>query len=154
MCAILAPGVAPRAKMNQQRQRRFRAALEAKQSRVRIFLLWGCAFDMLNMFLTCDVHSIVIVSILTRLQEERIRAGEAVNADDIFDSNCITPGTEFMAALSEHLRYFIRKKIKEDASWQKVKVIFSGHEVRCLIIPASIWRFLPAYEVLMRICPF
>jgi hypothetical protein len=116
--------------------------------------LWGCALDLLNLFLTCDVHSIVIVSILTRLQEERIRAGEAVNVDDIFDSNCITPGTEFMAALSEHLRYFIRKKIKEDASWQKVKVIFSGHEVRCLTIPASIWRFLPAHDVLMRICPF
>lgn len=110
--------------------------------------------DLLNLFLTCDVHSIVIVSILTRLQEERIRAGEAVNVDDIFDSNCITPGTEFMAALSEHLRYFIRKKIKEDASWQKVKVIFSGHEVRCWTIPASIWRFLPAHDVLMRICPF
>jgi 5'-3' exoribonuclease 1 len=49
--------------------------------------------------------------------------------DSIFDSNCITPGTEFMAALSEHLRYFVRMKLKLDASWQRCQVIFSGHEV-------------------------
>lgn len=49
--------------------------------------------------------------------------------DDQFDSNCITPGTEFMAALSDHLRYFVRMKIRDDASWQRVRVIFSGHEV-------------------------
>jgi 5'-3' exoribonuclease 1 len=50
--------------------------------------------------------------------------------EDMFDSNCITPGTEFMAKLSDYLKYFIRKKIKEDSAWRKVKVILSGHEVR------------------------
>lgn len=34
-----------------------------------------------------------------------------------------------MAALSAHLDYFIRKKIKEDDLWRGVKVIFSGHDV-------------------------
>ncbi len=48
----------------------------------------------------------------------------------MFDSNCITPGTEFMAKLSDYLKYFIRKKIKEDSAWRKVEVILSGHEVR------------------------
>jgi len=46
-----------------------------------------------------------------------------------FDSNCITPGTEFMAKLSTQLRYFITRKMQEDAGWQKCTVIFSGHEV-------------------------
>jgi len=46
-----------------------------------------------------------------------------------FDSNCITPGTEFMARVSECIKYFIRKKIKEDPLWRNLKIIFSGHEV-------------------------
>lgn len=46
-----------------------------------------------------------------------------------FDSNCITPGTEFMARLNEHLKYFINQKLSTDQSWQNVEVIFSGHEV-------------------------
>ena len=50
----------------------------------------------------------------------------------VFDSNCITPGTEFMAEISKHLRYFIRKKIREDTMWQRLHVILSGHEV-CVI---------------------
>lgn len=69
-------------------------------------------------------------SVASLSQEARIKAGEKFNVDDIFDSNCITPGTEFMAALSEHLRYFVRMKLKQDASWQRCRVIFSGHEVR------------------------
>ena len=46
-----------------------------------------------------------------------------------FDSNCITPGTEFMSRLNDHLKYFINQKLSSDPSWQKVEIIFSGHEV-------------------------
>lgn len=46
-----------------------------------------------------------------------------------FDSNCITPGTEFMKSLSLHLKFFIRKKMQEDHLWRNIKVIFSGQEV-------------------------
>lgn len=76
----LCAGVAPRAKMNQQRQRRFRTAMEAKEA--------------LN---------------------ARIAAGEKIPDAPMFDSNCITPGTEFMQKLSNHLRFFVRKKLNEDA---------------------------------------
>ena len=31
--------------------------------------------------------------------------------------------------MSEHLRYFIRKKQSEDPIWRRLTVIFSGHEV-------------------------
>ncbi|KAF8123400.1 exonuclease II [Boletus edulis] len=87
-------GVAPRAKMNQQRSRRFRTAKEAKEVR------------------------------------ERAEAkGEELPTEKAFDSNCITPGTVFMARLSEQLRYFVNKKITEDASWREVQVVLSGHEV-------------------------
>ena len=87
-------GVAPRAKMNQQRSRRFRTAKEAKE-----------------------------------LKEKAERRGEILPEEEAFDSNCITPGTPFMARLSEQLKYFIAKKITEDADWRNVQVILSGHEV-------------------------
>lgn len=88
-------GVAPRAKMNQQRQRRFRAALEREL-----------------MYL------------------EKKKNGEDVpDLTKIFDSNCITPGTDFMDRLDEHLRFFIRKKIEKDSDWRKCKIVFSGHNV-------------------------
>lgn len=46
-----------------------------------------------------------------------------------FDSNCITPGTVFMARLHEQLRYFVKEKMTNDPLWSKVKVVLSGHEV-------------------------
>ena len=87
-------GVAPRAKMNQQRQRRFRSAAEAA----------------------------------SQLQLAKQR-GEVVGDLQPFDSNQITPGTEFMKRLSDALKYFIRRKMKEDSAWQRIKVVLSGSEV-------------------------
>ncbi|KAL8997728.1 MAG: hypothetical protein Q9169_003057 [Polycauliona sp. 2 TL-2023] len=87
-------GVAPRAKMNQQRARRFRTALDAENAK-----------------------------------EKALREGVQMPAEDAFDSNCITPGTEFMAKLTRQLKYFINKKISEDSDWQGVEIVLSGHEV-------------------------
>ena len=87
-------GVAPRAKMNQQRARRFRTALDAENAK-----------------------------------EKAIQQGLEMPKEDAFDSNCITPGTEFMQKLTQQLKYFINKKISEDADWQGVEIVLSGHEV-------------------------
>lgn len=35
-----------------------------------------------------------------------------------------------MARLSAHLKYYVTKRISEDAEWRNVKVILSGHDVR------------------------
>jgi XRN 5'-3' exonuclease N-terminus len=58
-------------------------------------------------------------------EAELIRKGELVEGEG-FDSNCITPGTEFMGRLNNHLRYFVRRKISEDPLWQKPNIILSG----------------------------
>jgi 5'-3' exoribonuclease 1 len=87
-------GVAPRAKMNQQRARRFRTALDNEKA-----------------------------------IEKAIAKGEEMPKEEPFDSNCITPGTEFMAKLTVQLKYFINKKISEDTEWQKPEIVLSGHEV-------------------------
>ena len=86
-------GVAPRAKMNQQRGRRFRSAKEAE----------------------------------TREAEAKEK-GETLPTEKRFDSNCITPGTEFMDRLHQHLKYFVSNKMSTDDLWRDVKVILSGHE--------------------------
>jgi len=94
-------GVAPRAKLNQQRSRRFRSAkdlAEATKSK-RIVPTDGSDVDAVDPY------------------------------SGAFDSNCITPGTEFLLRISECIQYFIRKKIKEDPLWRNLSVIFSGPEV-------------------------
>jgi 5'-3' exoribonuclease 1 len=93
-------GVAPRAKLNQQRSRRFRSAKDR----------------------------------LDAMQESQRKNRTPISAsaegeDGLFDSNCITPGTEFMTRVSKTIQFFIRKKIKEDVLWRNLKVIFSGPEV-------------------------
>lgn len=56
--------------------------------------------------------------------------GEALPKDERFDSNCITPGTEFMARLDAQLQYFVTSKVSYDKMWQNCKIIYSGHQVR------------------------
>ncbi|XP_011256685.1 5'-3' exoribonuclease 1 isoform X2 [Camponotus floridanus] len=87
-------GVAPRAKINQQRGRRFRAAKDAE------------------------------------VQEAKAKAkGLEIPKEKRFDSNCITPGTLFMAKLGEQLKLFVEYKVSMDDTWKKCKILFSGSEV-------------------------
>lgn len=85
-------GVAPRAKLNQQRARRFRAAQDR----------------------------------LDRIAKAKDK-GEIIDDHSLFDSNCITPGTDFMDEVGKHIRWFIRKKIRDDPLWKNLEVTFSGN---------------------------
>ena len=72
-------GPAPISKQNQQRQRRFRTAMES-------------------------------------------------SADQIFDSNSITPGTKFMDYLTKYIDWFIKNKIQDDPTWRNLELIFSNEK--------------------------
>jgi 5'-3' exoribonuclease 1 len=68
-------------------------------------------------------------AVLLCLQDEARKRGERPDEANRWDSNAITPGTEFMTRLSAHIQYFVRSKLKTDAAWAKIQVIFSGAEV-------------------------
>ena len=86
MLFIAVDGVAPRAKLNQQRSRRYRSAMDAGNE--------------------------IMSSSYT---------------GSVFDSNCITPGTEFMHKVDKILEYMIHMKISQDPLWQRCKVLYSSH---------------------------
>uniref|UniRef100_A0A8C2FF00 5'-3' exoribonuclease n=1 Tax=Cyprinus carpio TaxID=7962 RepID=A0A8C2FF00_CYPCA len=97
-------GVAPRAKMNQQRSRRFRASKEGVE-------------------LTEEKN---------KMREEVIQRGGYLPPDEIkerFDSNCITPGTEFMDNLAKCLRYYVADRLTNDPGWHNITVFLSDASV-------------------------
>ncbi|ORY63948.1 XRN 5'-3' exonuclease N-terminus-domain-containing protein [Pseudomassariella vexata] len=106
---IAIDGVAPRAKMNQQRSRRFRSAKEAKEKEA----------DKQELYK------------MIKKQNGGVMPPETLEsmAKQAFDSNTITPGTPFMDILAGSLRYWCAYKLNTDPGWAKMKVIISDATV-------------------------
>ncbi|EFP79344.2 5'-3' exoribonuclease 2 [Puccinia graminis f. sp. tritici] len=103
---IAIDGVAPRAKMNQQRSRRFRAAQEAK------------------------VKEEEKQALIEEYKQQGKELPEDYKTDKkAWDSNAITPGTPFMTLLTESLRYWIVYKMNTDKGWSQIQVILSDASV-------------------------
>ncbi|GJN06952.1 hypothetical protein PR202_ga24735 [Eleusine coracana subsp. coracana] len=132
---LVADGVAPRAKMNQQRSRRFKAAKDAKDA-VNLSLLTPPLWPQMMIFLHRVQNGLHQSSDLQEIQQqllrERFRAeGKEVlpkETNEVSDPNVITPGTEFMEKLSKALEYHIRVRLNTDPGWN-IKVILSDSNV-------------------------
>ncbi|OTB04605.1 hypothetical protein M426DRAFT_38552, partial [Hypoxylon sp. CI-4A] len=106
---IAIDGVAPRAKMNQQRSRRFRSAQEAKEK----------ALDKEELLKMVKQQNGGVLPSGT-LEEMHKQT---------FDSNAITPGTPFMDILALSLRFWCAYKLNTDPAWAKMKIIISDATV-------------------------
>ena len=115
-------GVAPRAKMNQQRSRRFRASKETAEK----------------------------IESMARIREELTQQGAYLPREkpkeSHFDSNCITPGTPFMDRLSKCLQYYIHDRLNNDPGWRKIKVILSDANVPGIFLTLRFHRNCTCYS--------
>ena len=115
-CLLLQDGVAPRAKMNQQRSRRFRAAQEATIKK----------------------------ELEEKLHQQMAAEGRPLPpAKDSFpfDSNCITPGTQFMQKVALCLQHYITDRMNSDPGWKDVS------------LPMSCWCYHLFLYLFFNICP-
>ena len=109
-------GVAPRAKMNQQRSRRFRAAQEREEAQN--------AED--------DFRANVLAAGMKPPDPK----------PESFDHNVITPGTPFFAECVQFLRFYIHDRITNRHGFKNLKIILSDanspgegeHKVKSCII--------------------
>lgn len=96
-------GVAPRAKMNQQRSRRFRAAREGLESDQK-------KRELREEFKKRGIYNQEIEDYVDRKS---------------FDSNVITPGTEFLSNVSLALNYYVHERMNNHPLWKNLVVVFS-----------------------------
>lgn len=127
-------GVAPRAKINQQRSRRFRSAREAIEAAEEAAALRKefKAAGLLAPEEPADPSAgstAVEAPAAAAAAEADAVVDEVADSGGSFDSNVITPGTPFMSRLAVALRKHVALRMAEGGIWSSLRVILSDASV-------------------------
>lgn len=99
----------------------------------RLFYQIGKIIDTL--MTTCQPRKRVLVMVdgpaskSKRAQQRSRRYRSVQDTEKKFDTNAISPGTEFMDHMSKYLDYYIRHNITNNPLWRNVEVILSNEKV-------------------------
>ncbi|CAJ1953500.1 unnamed protein product [Cylindrotheca closterium] len=150
-------GVAPRAKLNQQRSRRYRSGTEGsietsiydahekamqeqEEKREQEQIEEDDAFSVEDGYSFAFNEENVKDDSKARLDVEEVTPGrftgkfetqtQELDGDkEAFHSNVITPGTPFFTDFTQHLEHFVKYKMSTDPKWKDLTIIFSGPNV-------------------------
>jgi 5'-3' exonuclease/20S proteasome alpha/beta subunit len=131
-------GVAPRAKLNQQRARRYRGGTEELE--LSVYDAYtdrksdGSDPQSLDDNNNNNITNGMLESFFEKRKSGKVEATDDDNIskegnEDEFHPSCITPGTEFFAKCIDYLEYWVQYKISTDPKWKNLKVYFSGPNV-------------------------
>lgn len=109
-----------------------------RQNRIRCYQ--DICQSIENLVTVVDPHLRLIMCVdgpapLGKQNQQRQRRFRAANESNLgrpfidFDSNCITPGTEFMHELGEYIDEYIKRRNVESIKWKSMQVIFSNEKV-------------------------
>uniref|UniRef100_A0A6C0E1K3 Xrn1 N-terminal domain-containing protein n=1 Tax=viral metagenome TaxID=1070528 RepID=A0A6C0E1K3_9ZZZZ len=91
-------------------------------------------YSIENILLTVNPTKRIILCVdgpapISKQAQQRKRRFKAAvdreEGDKSFDSNKLSPGTEFMDHLCKYIEWFIRKRLTENPIWQNIEVVYS-----------------------------
>lgn len=65
----------------------------------------------------------------TQQRQRRFRSSLERDKNQIFDSNKITTGSEFMSGLSKYMHINMQKQLEENIDWKELEIVFSNEKV-------------------------
>ena len=97
------------------------------------------------------VDGVAGLSKMSQQRQRRFRSAKEASEDAVFDSNCITPGTEFLDNLTKYLDWYVKVQLNSNPDWFGLEVILSNEKV-----PGEgehkIVRYLRKYHVVGQSC--
>lgn len=111
-------GVAPRAKMNQQRSRRYLSVRDSDKKRERARSNSTSNANHSEASTTPPNSSYIKDNIKDGKLED---TAHSTVDEEQFDSNVISPGTQFMDMASTWLHQYARTRIQSDPAWSNVR---------------------------------
>jgi 5'-3' exonuclease len=76
------------------------------------------------------VDGIAGLAKMNQQRQRRFRAAQDMDANSpLFNSNSITPGTEFMDILTRYIHRFIKTMMENSVEWQNLEVVYSNEKV-------------------------